>query len=326
LAAQAEIARPPHHEPSQRTMAKPRHPVNWEKVAAIAGVIGVLIALGAWLVPHAADWLFKTPTAIPTSNPTHSLTIPTATPTSTSVTPTATPTFTPSPIPTRVLPTDTPLPPTFTLVPATPTITPTKRMITVPELVYIPLSLTSIANEYMSGGYAQPPVGKVELEGVLFDLPLGRNSVTTQAAPLPDYPTRVEITADISQPRRVYLLITGGNVLEKYMGQRVGVITLLFGGGETSLPLIAGENVREWKILEGEPVVQTVTDPAVQEVWSTPSKFDGIGIIDMLTIDVPVEYQFDRLLAITVEDTSVETVGDKDPAINLLGVTVLRQS
>jgi hypothetical protein len=37
------------------TLAKPRRPVNWKRVAAIAGVIAVLIALGAWLVLNAAD-------------------------------------------------------------------------------------------------------------------------------------------------------------------------------------------------------------------------------------------------------------------------------
>jgi hypothetical protein len=296
--------------PETPTLVRPeaaRPGLPWKWVAGIGAVV-VVVALCVVVGLVIALESGGKPTARPTSTPEAAALAPTATPTTA-------PTNTPTPAP----PISTPLPPTAAPVARVTTPAPS-------ELIYMPLSLTSIANEYMSGGYTQPPVGKVELGDVLFDLPPGRNSVTTQAAPLPDYPTRVEITADISQPRRVYLLITGGDVFEKYMGQRIGMITLFFGGGETSLPLIAGENIREWKILESEPVVQTVTDPAVQQVWSTPSKFDGIGIIDMLTIDVPVEYQSDRLLAITVEDTSVETVGDKDPAINLLGVTVLRQS
>jgi formylglycine-generating enzyme required for sulfatase activity len=48
------------------TLAKPRRPVNWERVGAIAGVIAVLIALGAWLAPNVTNllstWLSKTPT------------------------------------------------------------------------------------------------------------------------------------------------------------------------------------------------------------------------------------------------------------------------
>ena len=37
--------------------AKPRRPVNWERVGGIAGVVAVLIALGAWLVPNVSDFL-----------------------------------------------------------------------------------------------------------------------------------------------------------------------------------------------------------------------------------------------------------------------------
>jgi len=102
---------------------RPRRPVNWKMVGAIAGVMAALIVLGAWLVPNAADWLFKTPTAIQTSSPTHTPAIPTATPA-------ATPTFTPSPTPTPEQSTDTPMPiptipisvlPTHTPLPPTPT-------------------------------------------------------------------------------------------------------------------------------------------------------------------------------------------------------------
>ncbi|TEU10572.1 MAG: TIR domain-containing protein [Anaerolineales bacterium] len=43
-----------------------RSPVNWKMVGAIAGVIGLLIALGTWLMPNAihllSNWLSKTPT------------------------------------------------------------------------------------------------------------------------------------------------------------------------------------------------------------------------------------------------------------------------
>jgi len=84
-----------------------RRLVNWEKVGALAQVIGlpivvigVLVALGAWLVPNAADflfaWLFETPTVTPTNGPTYTPVISTAT--LTNIPPlTATPTSTPIP-------------------------------------------------------------------------------------------------------------------------------------------------------------------------------------------------------------------------------------
>ena len=42
---------------AKRTLAKPQRPTNLQKVGAIAGVLAVLIALGAWLVPNTADLL-----------------------------------------------------------------------------------------------------------------------------------------------------------------------------------------------------------------------------------------------------------------------------
>jgi len=114
LTAQVESGRPPRYEP-KRPLAKPRRPVNWEKVGAIAGVLGVLIALGAWLVPHAADslstWLSKTPTAVvsltETPKPTETSKPPEPEPPTPTNTPPPTPTSTPTP-------TYTPMPPTPT--------------------------------------------------------------------------------------------------------------------------------------------------------------------------------------------------------------------
>jgi len=60
----------------------------------------------------------------------------------------------------------------------------------------------------------------------------------------------------------------------------------------------------------------------LQQVWSGGSKHGGTGVIDMLTLEIPTELQSSRLLRIVIEDTSAETCGSMDPAINLLGVTV----
>jgi formylglycine-generating enzyme required for sulfatase activity len=91
LRALREEHRPRPRPVAKPTPAKPRRPVNWKMVGAIAG-IGLLIALGTWLVPSAADllsaWLFETLTAILTSSPTHVPVIPTPAP----------PTLTPVPV------------------------------------------------------------------------------------------------------------------------------------------------------------------------------------------------------------------------------------
>jgi Tol biopolymer transport system component/formylglycine-generating enzyme required for sulfatase activity len=132
-----EPVHPPHHVPPPRAPAQPRRPVNWEQVGAIAqviglpiAVIGVLIALAAWLVPNVTDLLSarlsETPTVTPTSSPTRTPVIFTATPTNTPFPPTATSTLTP------VRPTPKPVPPTGTSTPIPPTPTPTSTDIPVP--------------------------------------------------------------------------------------------------------------------------------------------------------------------------------------------------
>ncbi len=97
---------------AKRVLAKPRRPVNWKRVGAIAGVIAVVIALGTWLVPNAADFLSarlsetpvaavtpKSPTDTPTVTPTNG---PTDTPVISTATPTSIPTMAPIAVQTMV--------------------------------------------------------------------------------------------------------------------------------------------------------------------------------------------------------------------------------
>lgn len=241
-----------------------------------------------------------TATLMPTSLPTN--------------TPMATATDTPSSPPTHTS--------TSTVAPA-PILTFTPQTIPSPEEPgYQQISLKSITNESTSNGYATPPIGKVELSGVIFDLPPGQNSVTTQAEPLPEFPTRVTLPAKISEPQAVYLLITGGNVFSHFDGEKTGEIHLFFQDNDSvTVDLVAGHNIREWKILD-EVTISTTTSKMMKEVWRTDSNFGGVGIIDMLTIELPSKYHSDYLETIEVVDTSIETVGSKDPAINIIGVTV----
>jgi formylglycine-generating enzyme required for sulfatase activity len=125
---------------------------------ATIGVIGLLIGLGAWLVPNVVDFLSvwlsgtpvaavtpesptDTPTVTPTSSPTHTPVTSTATPTNTPFIPTATSTFNPPPTPTPPTDTPTPIPPTPTPVPPTDTPTPSAP----PDMVYVP------AGEFIMG-------------------------------------------------------------------------------------------------------------------------------------------------------------------------------
>lgn len=188
---------------------------------------------------------------------------------------------------------------------------------------YVTFSLQGLANAAMAEGYIDLPLGRVTLGGVPFDLGLG-GSVTTQAGSLPDNLKSATLRVDVAAPQEVALLVTGGNLFRRFQGQRVGLVRLAFANGAEHLaPLVAGENLREWK-LNGDDVVTTASSPLLLEVWRGGNRHDnGVAVIDLLRIPIPAEMQNSRLTTVEVRDLSLEMLGDLDPAINWLGVSVL---
>lgn len=239
---------------------------------------------------------------------------PTATPGPESALPTPTETALPTSTPVPPTPTDLP-PPTSTPVPPTPTVALVERA--------FPISLARVANDSTQEGYETPPLGAVALGGVPFDLPSGRNSVTTQAEPLPTNPTFVVAEMQVERPQRVYLLLTGGNLYAQYQGRPLGLVRLRFSSGAVQEErLVAGHNLREWKIFD-LATVATISAPNVREVWRTGSRHGGTGVIDMLTIEVAPENRGSTLMAVELADTSMQDIGSMDPAVNWLGLTAV---
>ncbi|MCX7669086.1 MAG: hypothetical protein N2439_03315, partial [Anaerolineae bacterium] len=186
---------------------------------------------------------------------------------------------------------------------------------------YLAVSLQGVANARTTDGYVNPPLGDVVLGGVRFSLGQG-GSVTTQAAPLPNNPQNIALPVDAQAPQTVYLLITGGDLFSRFAGQTVGRVRLVFSDGKAhAVDLVAGQNLREWKHSAG--VIDSLTSPALTEVWRGANRFDAsAAVIDMLSLPVPAGLQSGRLVGVEVIDLSTETVGDLDPALNLIGVSI----
>ena len=184
------------------------------------------------------------------------------------------------------------------------------------------VGLQAVANASTTSGYVNPPLGNVTLAGIPFSLGQGQ-SVTTQAGPLPNHPTRVALPVDIPGPQAVYLLLTGGDLYMRFAGAVIGQVRLAFADGrEHRVDLIAGQNIREWKHYDAN-VIGRASSPDLAEVWRGGNKDDsGAAVIDMLKIALPADLRGGRLTAIEILDKSTETVGNLDPAINVLGVTV----
>lgn len=210
----------------------------------------------------------------------------------------------------------------------TPEDTPTSNTMPTPlvETFYFTISIAAVATNRTDGGYTDPPSGNTILGGILFNLPDGRNSVTTQAKAeaFKSNPTEIRLTNfGIKSPRSVHLLITGGSTSLAFKNKKVGEIHLIFSDNQSqSVDLIPGVNLREWKTY-GDHNVTTTSAPNIAQVWTGENNFDSsLAIIDMLTINIPSNYQNSTLVAIEIYDTSEQTVGDLNPAINLIGVTV----
>ena len=206
---------------------------------------------------------------------------------------------------------------------ATSTVTPLPTQVRTLRFHAVPLR--PYANASTQEGYVSPPLGSVELGGVWFELPAGLNSITTQAEPLPGYPTRLVFSGlDIRSPKSVHLLLTGGNARRTYADQVVGQLVLMFENNPpVYVDLILGWNLREWKVY-GEHNVTWIKDAHTRQVWSGANRHDsGLGVIDMITVPLAENLSDGRLLAIEIFDLSAETVGSLDPAINIIGISVL---
>ncbi|MBL8096754.1 MAG: hypothetical protein JNL73_21440, partial [Anaerolineales bacterium] len=265
---------------------------SWPVLALIgAGVFGALL-LGIAITGFALSRLaVRTATPVAAASPT--LAVVTSPPTAAPATATTGPTTTPAATATA------------TLVP----------------LAIEPISIASIVNGTLTNDYAAPPVGRVELGGVLFDL--DGQAFRSQAAPAPNngFPTQAGLDLDLIGVERVFVLITAGDAFTRWQGERVGQIVLTFAGAEpVAVDLVLGENLREWH--PADNVVSTA--PGVSEVWTGPiTGFPNLTAhLDLLTIAVPADRAAARLTRIDFVDLSAETVGSRDPALTVAGLAI----
>jgi hypothetical protein len=126
---------------------------------------------------------------------------------------------------------------------------------------------------------------------------------------------------DVPHASKVHLLLNTGNGFAQFEGRAIGQITAHCDGTPTLVTsLHLGRDVREWHLAHN--VIYT-TERA-RQVWTGAlAEYPHLtGHIDLLSLDLPEACRSGRLIAIEIIDTSVETVGSLDPALNLFGVTV----
>jgi hypothetical protein len=183
--------------------------------------------------------------------------------------------------------------------------------------VTVPLT-GSVFNEKLSTVYTSPPSGKVTLGGEAFSL-----SGSSFDSSLPGAAAKATQACSVSAPQDVRILLNSNHTDLFYKGQTVGAVTLAFGNGATySLPLVIGNNIREWRPTGGS--VNTVTSTNSKKVFDGQATAAGGGpspaIIDMLTVPVPTALRSRILVSVTLSDTL--TAGSPNPGVVWMGLTV----
>lgn len=233
------------------------------------------------------------------------------------------PTTTPGEVPTQLepQPTDTTVPPTVSVPPTPlpqPTYTPIIASTPPSQPTFTTVSISSLAKSQWPCNL-QLMQGNRTLLGVPFDVGW---TITTEHQ---TFPSSITLAVAFKNPKNVYLLWQGGWAYTQYSGQMVGEVSLSFAsGGPLIIPVILGDNIRDWTISD-QDAVNTATSPMLQEAWrgrefdvDCQPPFSGReGRMDMLTIDLPESYLGDELVNIEIKDTA-----PGDPAIHLNGVTV----
>jgi hypothetical protein len=187
----------------------------------------------------------------------------------------------------------------------------------------IPISIESLATDHYVGVLPTLPTGTVVFGGVTFDLPSTRPLWTSNGAF--SIPPDLIATQTVSAAgvQAVHLLLNTGNTYASQMsvGQQIGSVILDFSTGDASVtPLLVGVNIRDAAPgTTAQPVIGTITDPNVQQVWSGLNNNGILEVIDMLTIPVT---NSSTLTQIILDDQSIALIGQTNPALSLKGMTI----
>ena len=188
-----------------------------------------------------------------------------------------------------------------------------------PAILYQPIPLGSAANAPLD--LVSPPTGRVTLGGIPFELAKQVFKSQSESPPGDTYPTMVRIPADVPRASRLHLLLTAGNGFTQFEGEPIGRVVVTC-DRETVLvtDLVLGRDVREWH--PADNVVDTTS--RARQVWidAVVDHPELTGHIDLVSYDLPEPCQGGTLTAIEVVDTTADTIGSLDPALNLVGVTV----
>jgi len=195
---------------------------------------------------------------------------------------------------------------------ASPTPVPIERFQTISLEPYSELSAPEINLGLAPGQYA------------LSDVPFAVGwKASTQCSHIPERPQSILIETHIAHPRMIYLLLQAGFGWARFRDKKIGEIILHFDNGSTAITSLSlGYNIRDWARDDNSNVVTIAFSSDLISVWEGVAPDGRPGGIDMLAVRVPPDRVNLILSGIEIVDVSQSTVGDIDPCIHLLAITV----
>lgn len=145
---------------------------------------------------------------------------------------------------------------------------------------------------------------------------------STQCSHIPERPQSVFIEISIPNPRYAYFLLQAGWGWSKYRDKKGEIIFHFADGSSATTSLSLGYNIRDWSRNNDSNVVTLVFSPDVFSAWEGTAPDVRKGGIDMLTIRIPADKASQTLSGIEILDLSESSVGDIDPCIHVIAVTV----
>jgi hypothetical protein len=159
---------------------------------------------------------------------------------------------------------------------------------------YVPLDLGANNLDWI-WDHPDLPKGKIWLHSVLFDLRTDGQSRLAGMMVTPSEGNELrlrDVHAEVKSVEAVYVLLNTAFGLRvnpvdnlEWEGRRIGAIHLTFRKGPPhNVPLVLGQNIRDWAPGNQPHAVFRLMDPSAVETWTSA---DGGSAFDMLQIELP---------------------------------------
>ena len=181
------------------------------------------------------------------------------------------------------------------------------------------IGLGAAAN-YRIDWLTAPPSGLVNLGGDSFIInPYAIYQSAHESLPEQANTATIPILDRLGAPHSVKVLVSGAYVSESLRGKKIGEIVLNFSDGNHLItPLIALKNIREnWYYVGQVPAIES---KCVYIELQKRGGSNAVGLLDELSIQVPLKERSKHITSITIRDTSLETAGSLNPSIQVSGV------